>query len=164
MRWAALVLLCLTLQRALSVPGVPSWAGGIMVPALLVVGRPLVGLAGREFWFGLLLGLGWDVVMEPVVGPGGIVWSASALAVGWTIRFIADRSPAAWCGLGILVATLVTVLRHLVYLTLGISEGLWWIGAARGALLTGVLCGVVGWIRELDLPSRWRQYRRRRLR
>jgi len=161
---AALVLACLILQRMLSIPGVPAWAAGILVPAVLVVGRPLLGLEGRPFWFGLALGLGWDVVIEPVVGPGGIYWSASALIVAWTIRFIADRSPWAWAGMGALVAVLVAVLRHLILLTLGVSDGLWWYGVGRSALLTGALCGVVAWILVIDLPSRWLDYRRRRLR
>ena len=66
--------------------------------------------------------------------------------------------------MGTLTTLLVFLLRHLVLLTLGISDGLWWYGIGRGALLTGVLCGTVAWIQVLDLPSRWLEYRRRRLR
>jgi hypothetical protein len=164
MRTAALALMCLTLQRMLGVPGMPAWSSAILIPAVLGVGRPMLGIAGRDFWFGLALGLGWDVVMEPVVGPGGIYWSASTLLVAWVIRFIADRSPLAWFGIGALVAMLVSLLRHAVLLTLGISDGLWWYGLARGALLTGALCGAVAWVLVLDLPARWLEYRRRRLR
>jgi hypothetical protein len=160
-----LVLATLAAQRALGAPGMPGLAGELLLPLVWIVGPPLREHTSGHWFFAMILGLGWDLVLEPVVGPGGIVWSAAALGVAAVAGVVADRSPKAWLALGSLAALMVLALRHAVLWTLGLTSP---VPSApqvlRCVLLGGLWCFLVGWVLALDLPTRWRHWRARRLR
>lgn len=154
----------LTVQRLLGLPPLPGWSTALVVPMVLLV-VPL----GRDerpspVAAGLLLGLAWDVVMEPVVGPGGIAWSATALVLRAVATVVADRSPAAWAGFGAIGAGCLTLVQWLVLLPLGVAPALAATRLGLAMLLTGAWCGLLGWVDLADLPARWQRWRTRRLR
>ncbi len=160
---AVLVVLTLVAQRMLGAPGMPSWLTGLLLPmAWVVAPRIRTPLSGFPM-AALALGLGWDVLLEPVIGTGGIAWSAAALAVGVAAAVVADRSPAAWFGLGALGGVVMLGMRSLAQLPLGLATPLGAVVLIRSALLTGAWVGLVGWILALDLPARWSRHRARRL-
>lgn len=154
----------LAAQRLLGLPPLPAWSAGLLVPMVLVVAPAARDSRGGGPWAALLLGLGWDVVVSPVIGPGGIAWSVAALAVGAAARVVADRSPGAWFGFGALGAVAVVAAEWLALWPLGLAPALGTGRILTVALLTGGWCGAVGWIGSLDLPARWRRWRSRRLR
>ncbi len=160
---ATLVVLTLVAQRVLGAPGMPPWLTGLLLPMVWVVAprirTPLSGFPVAA----LALGLGWDLLLEQVIGPGGIAWSAAALAVGAAAAVVADRSPVAWFGLGALGALVMLGMRSFALLLLGLTPPLNALILVRSALLTGAWVGLVGWILTLDLPARWRRHRARRL-
>ena len=136
----------------------------VLLPMVFIVGPPLL-LAEQRWPYGaLFLGLAWDLMLEPVVGPGAIAWSAAAIVLWVVIPLVADRSPRAWFVFGGLGALLVILVRFLALMPLGLSSGL----TARSLLscvcLTAIWCGLVGWTIALDIPARWRAYRARKLR
>lgn len=154
----------LVLQRVLTHPGLPSLAGAIWVPLVWLVWAPLKEERRWPLWALVTLGLAWDVVMEPVIGPGGISWSAAGLTVAWIAARIADRSPAAWAGAGALAGGLVLLIRQLCFLPLGLKLAPAWPGAVKVVLLAALWCGAVGTVAGIDAPGAWRRFRRRRLR
>jgi hypothetical protein len=158
------VVLTLLVQRVLGMPGLPSWSVDVLVPVVWVVALSL--LRSERPWpvDALLIGLAWDVLFEPVIGPGGIAWSATAMALNGLATVVADRTPRAWAGFGAVAAVLIVTLHGLVLLPLGFSLSLTLTEMARTALLSGAWCGVVGLVLRLDLPKSWRTYRARRLR
>ncbi len=164
MTFVALAVVTLVLQRLLGIPGVPPWCGEAVVPMVLLVGSTLSHSEQRTVWGALLLGLAWDVTLEPVVGPGGISWTASALALQGLAAVLADRSPRAWVAGGVVGVVVLVVARELALLPLGLGSWSGWLAVARGALLTGLWCGAVGCVLALDLPARWKRHRARRLR
>jgi hypothetical protein len=154
----------LTLQRALGWPGGPSWSVLVLLPMVFLVGPALIHHDRRWVHLAIILGLAWDLVMEPVIGPGGIAWSASALVISRLAGIVADRSAKAWFAFGAVGAATVILVRRLALLPLGITEPWRWTDLVLSFGLTALWCGAVGWVRALDLPARWRVYRARKLR
>lgn len=164
MKTALLVALTLVVQVALGWPSSPTWQTSILLPMVFVVGAPLMMAERRWPHFALLLGLAWDLVLEPVIGPGAIAWSASAVALGFVVPLVADRSPRAWLAFGALGAGLMIIIRHLALLPLGLATELTGRYFLLSVVLTSLWCGLVGWIIALDLPTRWISHRAKRLR
>ena len=164
MKTALFVALTFVAQLAFGLPGLPAWLTAILLPMVFIVGPPLLVEERRWPHFALLLGLVWDLVLEPVVGPGAIAWSASAVIVSAVVPLVADRSLRAWLAFGALGASLMIVVRHLALMPLGLSTQLTWHYLLLSVVLTSLWCGLVGWIIALDLPSRWVTYRARKLR
>jgi hypothetical protein len=161
---ALLAVLALLGQRLLGAPGMPDWSSLVVVPAVVIVAPALLEHGRRRILPSMLLGLGWDLVLEPVVGPGGIAWSATALALGGLAGIVADRSVKAWFGFGMAAALLLAATRAAALAPLGLSLGLTPWRLLVYTVATGLWCALVGWLRTLDLPSRWRVWRARRLR
>ncbi len=160
----ALILLTLLAQRLLGSPGLPPWLAEPLLPAIWLIGPALADSEHRQLLPGLWLGLAWDVVLEPLIGPGAIAWSAAGLAVRATGNLLADRSPGVWVLLGALGAILVVGVRSLVELPLGDFHPFSVGHLLRATAFTGLWCGAVGWGLSLDLPGRWRRHRASRLR
>lgn len=154
----------LATQRALGWPGAPPVMSEVLLPMVWIVGPPLRARTHSPWFLALLIGLAWDLLMEPVLGPGGIAWCAAALGVDGIAGVVADRSPKAWFALGAVGAVLVLVVRHLAVLPLGLGTPLDGGHVFRCMALTALWCGLAGWTLKLDLPSRWQQWRARRLR
>lgn len=164
MTTGVLVVLSFVVQRLLAQPGLPELAAGLWVPVVWLVWPPLREDRIWPLWALVALGLCWDVLMEPVVGPGGVSWSAAGLAVGWAARRIAARSPVAWAGAGALAAAVILSVRWLCLLPLGLHLPPTWPAAGRVVLLAALLCAAVGAVAGVDVPEAWRRFRRRRLR
>ena len=164
MKTAGLVFLALVLQAALGIPGAPVWLSAVLLPMVFVVGPPLLRAERRWPHHALLLGIAWDLLLEPVVGPGAIAWSATAVIIGALVPLVSDRSPRAWLVFGALGAALLVVIRHLAYLPLGLPPDLTARLVLPTVVLTAAWCGLVSWLIALDLPLRWRTYRARKLR
>jgi hypothetical protein len=159
-----LVVAALVAQLVLGSPDAPFWLASPLLPVVFIVGPPLLLTERRWPHFALLLGLGWDLLFEPVIGPGAIAWSAAAVAVGALVPLVADRSPRAWFVFGALGAYLVVVTRHLALMPLGLSIDMTWRFLLLTVALTAFWCGLVGWLIGLDLATRWRLLRARKLR
>jgi len=154
----------LAAQVALGLPSSPPWMAAVLLPVVFITAPPLLQSERRWPHFALLLGLAWDLMLEPVVGPGAIAWSAAAVVISLVVPLVADRSPRAWLAFGALGAALVIVVREVALLPLGMTGGLSWRSAAVSVSLTAGWCCLIGWIIALDLPSRWLRYRSRKLR
>jgi hypothetical protein len=159
-----LIAVTLLLQRGLGVPGGPEFLSLLVLPMVWVVGPALLDNSRRWVWIALVMGLTWDVLLEPIVGPGGIAWSAAALVVVRLATFVADRSSKAWFAFGAVGTAVVLLVHRLVLMLLGGHEPWRWIDLASSVGVTALWCGLVGWILALDLPTRWRAYRARKLR
>lgn len=151
-------------QVAFGLPGAPAWLAAVLLPTVFIVGGPL--RSGERRWPHAAIGLGlaWDLMLEPVIGPGAIAWSAAAITIGAVVPLVADRSPRAWFAFGALGAALMIFVRRLALIPLGLAADLSWSYVFTSVVLTGAWCGLVGWILALDLPSRWRTHRARKLR
>jgi hypothetical protein len=159
-----LVAVSLSVQLALGLPKTAGQLTTILLPMVLVIGPPLLREERRWPHYALALGLAWDLLLEPVVGPGTIAWSAAAVALGLVVPLVADRSPRAWLVFGALGAACFILVRHLALLPLGLATDLTWSYLLTSVVLTSSWCGLVGWLIALDLPSRWRSHRARKLR
>ena len=164
MKYFGLALLALFVQRLLGMPGLPPWSAEILLPMALIVAMSLKGHERHWPYEALLLGLGWDAVLEPVVGPGGIAWSAAALCLLAVARLVADRSPKSWAAFGAIGAAVFLVVQRLAMLPLGLGISWNLPSMIRTVLFTALWCGAVGTVSSLDLPNRWRAYRVRKLR
>jgi len=164
MKLALLAAATLIVQRALGWPGMPYWAGLVTLPMVLLVAAALLQHGSRWTLLAIPLGLGWDLLLEPIVGPGGIAWSAAALALSGLAGFVADRSPKAWFAFGAAGTAVMLLMRAAALVPLGLRSQMQWSPFLINLLTTAALCGLVGWLRVLDLPSRWRSYRARKLR
>ncbi len=102
-------------------------------------------------WFVIAAGPGrpwhsdiaWDILLEPVVGPGGIAWSAAAVALYALAGVVADRSAKAWAGFGAVGAAVIFVVHHLALFPLGLAPSFTAMHLIRTTLLTGAWCGLV---------------------
>jgi len=159
-----LAVVTLAAQRLLCWPGMPPEAGLVVLPMVWLVVGALLGAGRRFIYLALTLGLGWDLVLEPVIGPGGIAWSATAVLLAALATVVADRSSRAWFLFGAAGTVTLVLVRGAALGLLGVPVAWSWVSLALGSLLTGVWCGLVGWIRALDVPQRWRAYRIRKLR
>jgi hypothetical protein len=159
-----LVTAALVAQLALGLPGTAGRLTTILLPMVFVIGPPLLREERRWPHYAFALGLAWDLLLEPVVGPGTIAWSASAVAISLVVPLVADRSPRAWVVFGALAAACFILVRHLTLLPLGLAADLTWAYLLSSVVLTSLWCGLVGWLIALDLPSRWRSHRARKLR
>jgi hypothetical protein len=164
MRTAILLTLTLVAQVALGWPESPTWLTAILLPMVFVVGAPLLKADRRWPHFALLLGLVWDLVLEPVIGPGAIAWSAAAVVLSFVVPLVADRSPRAWLAFGALGSFLMIIVRHLALMPLGLATDLTGHYLLLSVVLTSLWCGLVGWIIALDLPTKWITHRARKLR
>jgi hypothetical protein len=164
MKISLLAALTLLIQRALGSPAMPEWAALAILPMVFVVGASLLQFDWRWTQLAILLGLGWDLILEPVIGPGGIAWSASALALSALAGIVADRSPRAWFAFGAAGAVVVIVVRWIALVPLGSTTALDWRNLLYSAVATAIWCGLAGWIRAIDVAARWRAYRARELR
>jgi hypothetical protein len=161
---ALLIAATLLLQRALGAPGGPHWSGLLLLPMVWIVGPALIRGGRRWVWIALAIGLGWDLLLEPIVGPGAIAWSAAALAAFWLAGFVADRSPKAWFAFAAVATVVVGQVHRLALLPLGVGRPVGWIDLLISVIATALWCGLVGWLLALDLPTRWRTWRARKLR
>jgi hypothetical protein len=151
-------------QRLLSSPGMPPEAGLVVLPMVWIVGGALCERGHRFIYLALALGLGWDLMLEPVIGPGGIAWSATAVLLVILASFVADRSAKAWFLFGVAGTLALVAVRNVALTPLGVPVAWSWTSLGLGGLLTGVWCGFIGWVRALDVPQRWRVWRTRKLR
>ncbi len=158
------VLLTLLVQRMLGLPGLPSWTAEILLPVVWIVASALLVRDRGWPWAALALGLVWDLLLEPVVGPGGIAWSAAGVALYALANVVADRSAKAWVGFGGAAAAVIFVVHHLALLPLGLAPSFTAMHLIRTTLLTGAWCGIVKIGIDLDLPDQLRAYRVRKLR
>lgn len=164
MKQALLIALTLLAQRALGAPGGPQWAGLVLLPAVWIAGPALHAVGRRWIWIAVLIGLSWDLLMEPLIGPGGIAWSAAAVVVTRLAGIVADRTPKAWFAFGGLAAAVVLAVHRLVLLPFGMHAGWRPLDLGLSVVATAAWCGLVGWVLAMDLPSRWRSWRARKLR
>ena len=164
MKNALLIVLTLLIQRALGAPPGPDWGGLVLLPMAWLAGSAVLDAGRRWIWIALVIGLGWDLLMEPIIGPGGIAWSAAALVVIWLAGVVADRSFKAWFAFGAVGTLVVMLVQRLALLPLGVAQGWRWVDLGLTVLATAIWCGAVGWIGSLDLATRWRASRARKLR
>jgi hypothetical protein len=157
-------VLALIAQRVLGAPALPMWTSEILLPTALIVSVSLRSRERRWPYEALLLGLGWDLLLEPVVGPGGIAWSAAALCLHSMASFVADRSTKAWVGFGAVGALVVTLVHEVALLPLGLGTSMTVPHLLRTTVLSALWCGLVSIVLALDIPTRWRAHRVRKLR
>ncbi len=162
---AVLVVLTLMGQRILGSPGLPAWVSEINLVSVWIVALSLLSDHRRWPYEAVILGLLWDLVLDqPVIGPGGIAWSAAALALFALAGVVADRSPTAWAGFGALVAPAVALVHYLTLLPLGIEPSMTPLHLLRTAIFSGLWCGIIGFVLAIDLPKHLRTIRVRKLR
>ena len=161
---AALALVTLVLQRVLGLPGMPAWFGHLILPMIWIVAASL-GRKERHWPYdALLLGLAWDLLLGPVVGPGGIAWTAACLSLYGLASVVADRSPVAWAAFGAVGAVIVILVQRLALMPLGLADYFSISRLVWSAVLTGLWCGFIGTVLALDLGKHWRAYQVRKLR
>ena len=163
-RIAVLAAITLALQRILGMPGMPAWFGHLILPMIWIVAASLVRQERHWPYEALLLGLAWDLLFGPVVGPGGIAWTAACLSLYGLASVVADRSPRAWAAFGAVGAVVVILVQRLAMMPLGLASSLTFSQLALSALLTGLWCGIVGTVLSFNLGKHWRAYRVRKLR
>ena len=161
---AILAVVTLVFQRVLGMPGMPAWCGHLILPTIWIVAASLVRKEGHWPYEALLLGLAWDLLFGPVVGPGGIAWTAACLSLYGLASVVADRSPRAWAAFGAVGAVVVILVQRLAVMPLGLESFLTFGQLVWSAVLTGLWCGFVGMVLALDLGERWRAYQVRKLR
>lgn len=159
-----LVVATLAVQRLLGLPGSGWLAAAVLVPMPWVVGPPLMDLGRRWYALAFVIGLSWDLLFEPVVGPGVIAWSAAALAAWLGASLMVNRTIGGWFTFGLLGAAVFWSVRALALWPLGQPTAPVWRWIIASVIGTAVWCALVRGVIALDLPSRWRQYRARRLR
>ena len=164
MKLGLLVTLSLVIQYSLGWPGVPGWAGDVTIPMVFLVAACMLFHGQKWPYLPLVIGLGWDLLMEGIIGPGGIAWGATALILERLATVVADRKPRAWVVFGAFGGILVVFIRFLALIPLGLSLPLTLAGLFRVGILTGLWCGLIGSIIELNPAQRWLHFRARRLR
>jgi len=164
LRIALFVALTLIIQRALGVPGMPTWLGHFILPMVWIVAPSLLRKERHWPYEALLLGLAWDLLFGPVVGPGGIAWTAACLSLYGLASVVADRSPRAWAAFGAVGTLVVILVQRLAVMPFGLATSLTVQQLMWSVLLTGLWCGLVGLTLALELGKHWRAYRVRKLR
>jgi cell shape-determining protein MreD len=142
----------------------PAWCGHFILPMIWIVAASLVRKERHWPYEALLLGLAWDLLFGPVVGPGGIAWTAACLSLYGLASVVADRSPRAWAAFGAVGAVVVILVQRLAVMPLGLASFLTFGQLVWSAALTGLWCGFVGMVLALDLGEHWRAYQVRKLR
>lgn len=160
----ALVVLTLAAQRLLGHPKVFASAAALLLPMPWLVGPPLLDFDRRWYWLSFPIGLGWDLLFEPIIGIGAIAWSAAALASWAGASIAAERRLRAWFAAGVAGALIFWLVRSFCLWPLGLSGAPAWSWIAGSALVTGIWCTSVRGIMILDPSTRWKQHRARRLR
>jgi len=160
----ALAGVTLVSQRVLGMPGMPAWFGYLILPMIWIVAASLARKERHWPYEALLLGLAWDLLFGPVVGPGGIAWTAACLSLYGLASVVADRSPKAWAAFGAVGAVVVILVQRLAVMPLGLASVFTINQLALSALFTGLWCGFIGAVLALDLGKHWRAYHVRKLR
>jgi cell shape-determining protein MreD len=160
----ALAAATLIVQRALGMPNMPAWLGHLILPMVWIVAASLRRKERHWPYEALLLGLAWDLLFGPVVGPGGIAWTAACLSLYGLASVVADRSSRAWAAFGAVGAIVVILVQRLAVMPLGLSPSLTFNQLLWSAILTSLWCGFVGLVLALDFGKHWRAYRVRKLR
>lgn len=161
---AVLAGVTLVFQRVLGMPGMPAWFGYLILPMVWIVAASLSRKERHWPYEALLLGLAWDLLFRPVVGPGGIAWTAACLSLYGLASVVADRSPKAWAAFGAAGAVIVIFVQRLALMPLGLASFFSVSQLALSAVFTGLWCGFVGTVLALDLGKHWRAYTVRKLR
>ena len=166
MRVKIAILAAVTLigQRAFGLPGLPAWLEHIILPMVWIVAASLLRKERHWPYEALLLGLAWDLLFGPVVGPGGIAWTAACLSLYGLASVVADRSPRAWLAFGTVGTLVVILVQRLALMPLGLATSLTLRDLMWSVLLTGLWCGLVGTALAFDFGKHWRAYRVRKLR
>lgn len=160
----ALTIVTLVVQRAFGMPGMPKVLSLILLPMVWIVALSMLRKERHWPYEALILGLVWDLLFGPVVGPGGISWTAACLGLYALAAVVADRSPKAWAAFGVVGAIIFIFVQRLAEAPLGLATSLTLEGVIWSSLLTGLWCGVVGITLALNLGKRWQSYRVRKLR
>lgn len=154
----------LIVQRVLGMPGIPAWFGHFILPMVWIVAASLLRKERHWPYEALLLGLAWDLLFGPVVGPGGIAWTAACLSLYGLASVVADRSGRAWAAFGAVGTLVVILVQRLAVMPFGLATSLTVQHLMWSVLLTGLWCGFVGTVLAFDLGKHWRAYRVRKLR
>lgn len=160
----ALLTVTLAAQRLLGQPQSLPLAAAVLLPMPWIVGPPLQDLDGRWYWLSFAVGFGWDLLFEPVIGVGAIAWSAPALMVWIGSSVVAERRTRAWFVFGASGTVVFWLVRWICNIPLSVPGTPTWTWMGGSALLTGAWCAAIHGVFVLDLPARWRQRQRRRLR
>ncbi len=160
----ALVTVTLAAQRLLGHPQAWPVAAALLFPMPWIVGPPLQELDHRWYWLSFGIGFGWDLLFEPVIGPGVIAWSAAALMTWFGCSVVAERRGRAWFAFGVGGTLVFWLIRSVCYLPLDLPGTPTWSWVGISVILTGVWCALVHGVIALKLPERWQQHRTRRLR
>lgn len=163
-RNAVLVAATLIVQRVFGMPGMPAFLSLVILPMVWIVAASLVRKERSWPYEALFLGLAWDLLFGPVIGPGGIAWTASCLSLYGLASVVADRSPRAWVAFGFIGTIVVVLVQRLAVAPFGLAASLTVQHLVWSALLTGLWCGFVGTVMAIDFGARWRTYRVRKLR
>jgi hypothetical protein len=161
---AVLAAVSLIIQRALGMPGMPAWLSFFILPMVFVVAASLLRKERRWPYEALLLGLAWDLLFGPLVGPGGIAWTAACLSMYGLASVVADRSPRAWAVFGAVGTLVVILVQRAAVMPFGLATSLTVQHLMWSVLLTGLWCGFAGTVLAFDLGKHWRAYRVRKLR
>jgi len=162
-KWLVMAAATFVAQRLLGAPGLPWWTAAPLLPAVWLIVPTVRTERASPLAIGLAVGLTWDLVMEPVIGPGGIAWSAAALVVAWIAARFGDRSPKMWGLFGLIAAAVIVVVRHFALALVGGAPAVAEEAIAARIVLTAAWCWLVAAVAAADLPTRWRKFRRRRL-
>lgn len=117
----------------------------------------------RWFLLSFLIGLGWDLSFEAIIGPGMISWSMAAAFLWWLLSKVSGRAWWTWGAWSIPVTMLFWIFRSLSLRLLGVSSGLGVNEFMISVLSTSIYCLFLGIILKADLPSRWRRKQLRKL-
>jgi len=147
--------------------GIVSRGSGFLDPLVLlpwVLVPPLKKMDPRFFYLSFLIGLGWDLCFEPIIGPGIIAWSMTAGIIWWLLSKLSGRDLWIWAVLASASTILVWLVRALSLRILGLPSGTSSMEILSSALATGIFCWFVGILFKMDIPSRYHRIRKRKLR
>ncbi len=163
-RLVVLFILTLAGQRLLGSISAHPLAAALLLPMPWIIAPPLLRLDLNWYWLAFPLGLGWDIVFEPVIGPGAVAWSVPALLTWIGASIVAERKAPMWFVAGAAGTILFWSVRALCMIPLDLPAMPTWHWLGISAALTGLWCVLVQTVLTQDIPGRWRSYRSRRLR